>query len=145
MGHEVGVASCPLSCPLGCPPRGEPVDFQDPRRWCELAPELFPKLSMRGEPVNFPGSEAVVRAVAKTTEPDTSALPGKLGRIINVIGEPIDERGPIGEKMQLPIHAEAPALTDQGSGQEILITGIKVVDLLAPYSTHNFRQVSLIC
>ena len=57
-----------------------------------------------------------------------------LGRIINVIGEPIDERGPIGEKMQLPIHTEAPLLTEQGSGQEILATGIKVVDLLAPYA-----------
>jgi len=57
-----------------------------------------------------------------------------LGRIINVIGEPIDERGPIGEKMKLPIHADAPKLTDQGSGQQILVTGIKVVDLLAPYA-----------
>lgn len=57
-----------------------------------------------------------------------------LGRIVNVIGEPIDGRGPIGEKMRLPIHAEAPSLTDQGKGQEILVTGIKVVDLLAPYS-----------
>jgi ATP synthase F1 beta subunit len=57
-----------------------------------------------------------------------------LGRIMNVIGEPIDGRGPIGEKMTLPIHAEAPKLTDQGSGQEILVTGIKVVDLLAPYA-----------
>ena len=57
-----------------------------------------------------------------------------LGRIINVIGEPIDGRGPIGEKMQLPIHTEAPTLTEQGSGQEILVTGIKVVDLLAPYA-----------
>ena len=57
-----------------------------------------------------------------------------LGRIMNVIGEPIDGRGPIGEKMQLPIHAEAPKLTEQGSGQQILVTGIKVVDLLAPYA-----------
>lgn len=57
-----------------------------------------------------------------------------LGRILNVIGEPIDGRGPVGEKMKLPIHAEAPSLTEQGSGQEILTTGIKVVDLLAPYS-----------
>lgn len=57
-----------------------------------------------------------------------------LGRILNVIGEPIDGRGPVGEKMTLPIHAEAPTLTEQGKGQEILVTGIKVVDLLAPYS-----------
>jgi len=57
-----------------------------------------------------------------------------LGRIMNVIGEAIDGRGDIGEKMRLPIHTEAPKLTEQGSGQEILVTGIKVVDLLAPYA-----------
>lgn len=57
-----------------------------------------------------------------------------LGRIMNVIGEPIDGRGEIGEKMRLPIHTDAPKLTDQGSGQQILVTGIKVVDLLAPYA-----------
>jgi F-type H+-transporting ATPase subunit beta len=57
-----------------------------------------------------------------------------LGRIMNVIGEPIDGRGDIGEKTRWPIHAEAPKLTEQGSGQEILVTGIKVVDLLAPYA-----------
>jgi len=57
-----------------------------------------------------------------------------LGRIMNVIGEAIDGRGEIGEKMRLPIHTEAPKLTEQGSGQEILVTGIKVVDLLAPYA-----------
>ena len=57
-----------------------------------------------------------------------------LGRIMNVIGEPIDGRGNIGEKMRLPIHTEAPKLTEQGSGQEVLVTGIKVVDLLAPYA-----------
>jgi ATP synthase F1 beta subunit len=57
-----------------------------------------------------------------------------LGRIMNVIGEAIDGRGDIGEKMRLPIHTEAPKLTDQGSGQQILVTGIKVVDLLAPYA-----------
>jgi len=57
-----------------------------------------------------------------------------LGRIVNVIGDPIDGRGPLGEKMRLPIHGDSPNLTSQGSGQEILQTGIKVVDLLAPYA-----------
>jgi len=57
-----------------------------------------------------------------------------LGRIINVIGDPIDGRGPMGETMRLPIHADAPLLTDQGGGREVLPTGIKVVDLLAPYA-----------
>lgn len=60
--------------------------------------------------------------------------PETLGRIINVIGEPIDERGPVGSKKFYPIHREAPAFDEQGSGAEILITGIKVVDLLAPYA-----------
>ncbi|KAJ7514894.1 hypothetical protein O6H91_23G065200 [Diphasiastrum complanatum] len=56
-----------------------------------------------------------------------------LGRIMNVIGEPIDERGELSSENYLPIHREAPAFTDQGTEQEILVTGIKVVDLLAPY------------
>jgi F0F1-type ATP synthase beta subunit len=60
--------------------------------------------------------------------------PGTLGRIMNVIGEPIDERGPIIHTKKLPIHREAPSYAEQGSGAELLITGIKVVDLLAPYA-----------
>ncbi|KAG5531554.1 hypothetical protein RHGRI_026232 [Rhododendron griersonianum] len=56
-----------------------------------------------------------------------------LGRIINVIGEPIDERGEIKTDHYLPIHREAPAFVEQATEQEILVTGIKVVDLLAPY------------
>merc|ERR1712165_666219 len=59
--------------------------------------------------------------------------PETLGRIINVIGEPIDERGPVGAKKTLPIHRDAPSFEDQGAGTDLLITGIKVVDLLAPY------------
>lgn len=60
--------------------------------------------------------------------------PETLGRIMNVIGDPIDERGPIETKKKYPIHREAPAFDEQGSGAEILITGIKVVDMLAPYA-----------
>jgi len=60
--------------------------------------------------------------------------PETLGRIMNVIGEPIDERGPINAKKFYPIHRDAPSFEEQGSGQELLITGIKVVDLLAPYA-----------
>ena len=59
---------------------------------------------------------------------------GTLGRIMNVIGEPIDERGPIQHTKKLPIHRDAPTYEEQGSGAELLITGIKVVDLLAPYA-----------
>ena len=60
--------------------------------------------------------------------------PETLGRIMNVIGDPIDERGPIATEKKYPIHREAPSFDEQGSGADILITGIKVVDLLAPYS-----------
>jgi len=60
--------------------------------------------------------------------------PETLGRIMNVIGEPIDERGPISTKKNMPIHRDAPSFQEQGSGAELLITGIKVVDLLAPYA-----------
>eukprot|EP01087_Luapelamoeba_hula_P010189 TRINITY_DN268_c0_g1_i1.p1 TRINITY_DN268_c0_g1~~TRINITY_DN268_c0_g1_i1.p1 ORF type:complete len:687 (+),score=131.46 TRINITY_DN268_c0_g1_i1:206-2266(+) len=59
--------------------------------------------------------------------------PEVLGRIINVIGEPIDGLGPIHTKRRMPIHAPAPSLVDQGASDTVLETGIKVVDLLAPY------------
>jgi F-type H+-transporting ATPase subunit beta len=57
-----------------------------------------------------------------------------LGRIVNVIGEPIDECGPINSKMSLPIHDDAPKFTDQETEASVLVTGIKVVDLLNPYA-----------
>jgi F-type H+/Na+-transporting ATPase subunit beta len=60
--------------------------------------------------------------------------PMTLGRIMNVIGEPIDERGPIGHSETAPIHAEAPLFIDQSTETSILVTGIKVIDLLAPYA-----------
>ena len=59
--------------------------------------------------------------------------PETLGRIINVIGDPIDERGPVGHKRTSPIHKPAPEFVEQSTEQEVLVTGIKVVDLLAPY------------
>ncbi len=57
-----------------------------------------------------------------------------LGRIINVVGEPVDEQGPINAKVRMPIHREAPSFTEQAAETEVLVTGIKVVDLLAPYA-----------
>jgi F-type H+-transporting ATPase subunit beta len=59
--------------------------------------------------------------------------PQTLGRIMNVIGEAVDERGPVRTEKRYPIHREAPSFEDQAAAAEILITGIKVVDLLAPY------------
>jgi len=78
---------------------------------------------IRGQEVNDTGNPIMV-----------PVGPSTLGRIMNVIGEPIDEKGPIVTNRYLPIHRDAPSFQDQGSGAELLITGIKVVDLLAPYA-----------
>jgi len=59
---------------------------------------------------------------------------GTLGRIMNVIGEPVDEAGPILGAETRPIHADAPSFVDQSTESQVLVTGIKVVDLLAPYA-----------
>jgi len=77
----------------------------------------------RGQEVTDTGSQIRVPVGPKT-----------LGRIMNVIGEPIDERGPIGAESSAPIHAEAPLFVDQSTDNSILVTGIKVIDLLAPYA-----------
>ncbi len=73
--------------------------------------------------------------VVDTGEPIMMPVgPETLGRIMNVIGEPVDERGPVVTKLRSPIHRPAPEFIDQSTEAEILITGIKVVDLLAPYA-----------
>ena len=82
-------------------------------------------------------TEGLVRGkeVVDTGEPITVPVgPETLGRILNVVGDPVDERGPINAKQSLPIHREAPEFVEQSTETEILVTGIKVVDLLAPYS-----------
>ena len=66
--------------------------------------------------------------------------PQTLGRILNVIGEPIDERGPVGSDLFAPIHAKAPEFVDQSTETAILVTGIKVIDLLAPYAQRAARS-----
>jgi len=72
--------------------------------------------------------------VTDTGSPITVPVgPETLGRIMNVIGDPVDERGPINTAARYPIHRPAPSFEDQATSAEILITGIKVVDLLAPY------------
>src|SRR6266446_5078187 len=86
--------------------------------------------------------ESTVRTVAMdTTEGLVRGQPisvpvgdGTLGRIINVIGDPVDEAGPVPHQERRAIHQDAPAYTEQSTEAEILITGIKVVDLLAPYA-----------
>jgi F-type H+-transporting ATPase subunit beta len=81
-------------------------------------------------------TDGLVRSqeVVDTGEPITVPVgPQTLGRILNVIGDPIDERGPVNAKMRYPIHRAAPSFEEQATSAEVLVTGIKVVDLLAPY------------
>jgi F-type H+-transporting ATPase subunit beta len=82
-------------------------------------------------------TDGLVRGAEVTDTGNAIAMPvgpETLGRIINVIGEPIDERGPIGHKRTSPIHRSAPEFVEQSTEAEILVTGIKVIDLLAPYA-----------
>jgi len=87
--------------------------------------------------VAMDATEGLVRgqAVADTGEPIAVPVGDEtLGRIMNVIGEPVDEAGPIKTKERRAIHQPAPAYVDQSTEAEILVTGIKVIDLLAPYA-----------
>jgi F-type H+-transporting ATPase subunit beta len=77
----------------------------------------------RGQAVTSTGAQISVPVGPKT-----------LGRILNVVGDPIDERGPVGADQFAPIHAKAPEFIDQSTEAAILVTGIKVIDLLAPYA-----------
>src|SRR3569832_509275 len=80
-------------------------------------------------------TEGLVRGQSVTDTVNAIAVPvgpGLLGRIINVVGAPIDESGPVKSDETRPLHAEAPKYTDQSPEAQLLVTGIKVVDLLAP-------------
>jgi len=82
-------------------------------------------------------TEGLVRGqdVVDTGAPITVPVgPATLGRIMNVIGEPVDEAGPISSEHRRVIHADAPAFKDQSTQAEVLVTGIKVIDLLCPYT-----------
>ena len=82
-------------------------------------------------------TDGLARGVEVTDSGKPISVPvgeATLGRIMNVIGEPIDEKGPIDSQFYAPIHAPAPELVDQSTESEILVTGIKVIDLLAPYA-----------
>jgi F-type H+/Na+-transporting ATPase subunit beta len=78
---------------------------------------------VRGAPVSDQGSPITVPVGDAT-----------LGRIMNVVGEPIDEKGPVNAKEHRGIHQPAPTFEEQSTSSEILVTGIKVIDLLAPYA-----------
>src|SRR6202521_6277339 len=82
-------------------------------------------------------SEGLVRGQEVTDTGQPIAVPvgvGTLGRIINVVGDPVDEAGPVPHTERRAIHQNAPAYTEQSTEAQILSTGIKVVDLLAPYA-----------
>jgi len=82
-------------------------------------------------------TDGLVRGQEVTDTGESIAVPvgdETLGRIINVIGEPIDEAGPVKSNQRRPIHSPAPSFVEQSTEVEVLVTGIKVVDLLAPYS-----------
>jgi len=87
--------------------------------------------------VAMDSTEGLVRGQEVSDTGEAIAVPvgdGTLGRIINVIGEPVDEAGPVPHTERRAIHQETPAYTEQSTEAQILVTGIKVVDLLAPYA-----------
>ncbi len=87
--------------------------------------------------VAMDATEGMVRGTVVTDTGDTISVPvgvETLGRIMNVIGEPVDEKGPIKTKVRRSIHGDAPGFSEQSTESEIMTTGIKVIDLLAPYT-----------
>ncbi len=79
-------------------------------------------------------TDGLVRGLEVVNTGHPIQVPELLGRIINVIGEPVDGLGPVKSKTEFPIHRPAPAFVDQSTETEILTTGIKVIDLLEPYA-----------
>ena len=87
--------------------------------------------------ISMDSTEGLVRGQEVRDTGSAIAVPvgeGTLGRIMNVIGDPVDEAGPVPHNEKRPIHASAPEYVEQSTESEILVTGIKVVDLLAPYA-----------
>merc|ERR1712121_499103 len=110
------------------------VENKEPRLVLEVAQHLGENTVRT---IAMDGTEGLVRGQLCRDTGDPIKIPvgpGTLGRIINVIGESIDERGPIKTNHFAPIHTEAPPFVEMSVAQEILETGIKVVDLLAPYA-----------
>merc|ERR1712114_107585 len=110
------------------------VENREPKLILEVAQHLGENTVRT---IAMDGTEGLIRGqvVNDTGNPIMIPVgPETLGRIINVVGEPIDERGPIDTTKRQAIHAEAPEFEEMSVEQEILVTGIKVVDLLAPYA-----------
>jgi len=86
--------------------------------------------------ISMTGTEGLKRGFEVTDSGGPIAMPvgeGVMGRIFNVTGEPVDERGPVHAEKYYPIHRPAPALTDQSTSPQLLPTGIKVIDLICPF------------
>ncbi len=130
---------------------GAVVDVEFPR---ESVPKVYDALRLDGEDgltleVQQQIGDGVVRCIAMGTTDgvrrgvavsNTGAAitvpvgKGTLGRIMNVLGEPVDEAGPVNTEDRWPIHRKAPSYEDQAGGAELLETGIKVIDLLCPFA-----------
>ncbi|MFY0663632.1 MAG: F0F1 ATP synthase subunit beta [Natronospirillum sp.] len=129
---------------------GAVVDVEFPR---DSVPKVYDALTVAGKDLTLEVQQqlgdGVVRAIAMgaseglTRGLDVSNTNGPimvpvgvetLGRIMDVLGNPIDERGPIGEKDRMSIHRDAPTYAEQAQSQEILETGIKVIDLICPFA-----------
>ncbi len=129
---------------------GAVVDVEFPR---DSVPKVYSALKVEGSDLTLEVQQqigdGVVRAIAmgssdgliRGTEVLNTGSPIQvpvgeetLGRIMNVLGEPVDEKGDIGEKKRMPIHRAAPTYLDQASGVELLETGIKVIDLICPFA-----------
>ncbi|MDH2433087.1 ATP synthase F0F1 subunit beta [Pokkaliibacter plantistimulans] len=129
---------------------GAVVDVEFPRN---AVPKVYDALTIEGKElvleVQQQLGDGVVRTIAmgssegmsrglevKNTGEPVSVPVGKatLGRIMDVLGNPIDEQGPIGEEVRMPIHRKAPSYADQAASSELLETGIKVIDLVCPFA-----------
>ncbi|XP_057293262.1 ATP synthase subunit beta, mitochondrial [Hydractinia symbiolongicarpus] len=138
VGHIVAVIGAVVDVQFdnGLPPILNALEVQgrDSRLVLEVAQHLGENVVRT---IAMDGTEGLVRGQSVIDMGDPISIPvgpETLGRIMNVIGEPIDERGPIVTKSKAPIHTEAPEFVEMSVQQEILETGIKVVDLLAPYA-----------
>src|SRR5437016_8419064 len=113
--------------PLGQQNQGKRLVLEYPKHHGELTVRT----------IAMDSTEGLVRGQDVTDTGQPIAVPigdGLLGRIVNVIGEPVDEAGPVDHKERRAIHQPTLLYTEQSTEAQILITGIKVVDLLAPYA-----------
>jgi F-type H+/Na+-transporting ATPase subunit beta len=129
---------------------GAVVDVEFPR---EQMPKVYDALTVQGvelvlevqqqlgdgivRTIAMGSSDGLSRGLAVSNTSQPISVPvglETLGRIMNVLGQPIDEKGPIGEKSKWSIHREAPSYAEQASATELLETGIKVIDLVCPFT-----------